>query len=331
MGYMGSKGNHLIDGEGSGATYNQLPASALALGTQLLSSNLVANPFFGIITNPTSSLSRATVAYSQLLKPFPQFTSVNAYRKPGANSLYHSFVFRMQKRFSQGLNLLLSYTGGKLIDDASQVVSFLGAAGNHQDYYNKDAERSISTQDVSRQLVISFNYDVPFGRKGKLLHSIPKALDFVIGGWQANGIFTYQTGIPLQIANGANNTNLGTSTQRPNNNGKSAKLSGPVSDRVNQYFDISVFSQAPQFVLGNTSRTSPDLRAPSRKNLDASIFKNFNVMEKANVQFRAEAFNATNHPTWNSPGTTVNASSGFGQITSASAQRVMQLALKLSF
>jgi hypothetical protein len=331
MGYMGSKGNHLIDGEGSGATYNQLPASALALGTQLLSSNLVANPFFGIITNPTSSLSRATVAYSQLLKPFPQFTSVNAYRKPGANSLYHSFVFRMQKRFSQGLNLLLSYTGGKLIDDASQVVSFLGAAGNHQDYYNKDAERSISTQDVSRQLVISFNYDVPFGHKGKLLRSIPKALDFVIGGWQTNGIFTYQTGIPLQIANGANNTNLGTSTQRPNNNGKSAKLSGPVSDRVNQYFDISVFSQAPQFVLGNTSRTSPDLRAPSRKNLDASIFKNFHVMERANVQFRAEAFNATNHPTWNSPGTTVNASSGFGQITSASAQRVMQLALKLSF
>ena len=71
---------------------------------------------------------------------------------------------------------------------------------------------------------------------------------------------------------------------RPNNNGTSAKLSGPVKDRINEYFDISTFSQA-----------------------------------------------ATNHPTWASPGTTVNASSGFGQITSASTQRVMQLALKLSF
>lgn len=330
-GYIGSKGNHLIDGEGSGATYNQLPASYLSLGSQLLGSNLVANPFFGVITNSTSSLRNATIPYSQLLKPFPQYTSVNAYRKPGANSLYHGFVLRLQKRFSNGLNLLMSYTGSKLIDDASQVVNFLGAAGNHQDYYNKAAERSISTQDVSRQLVISYNYDLPFGRKGHLFRSAPKVVDAIIGGWQTNGIFTYQTGIPLQIANGANNTSLGTSTQRPNNNGKSAKLSGPVSDRVNEYFDISVFSFAPQFTLGNTSRTSPDLRAPSRKNLDASIFKNFRIRERSQIQFRAEAFNATNHPTWNSPGTTVNASSGFGQITSASAQRVMQLALKLSF
>lgn len=330
-GYLGSKGNHLIDGEGSGATYNQLNASYLALGTQLLGSNLVPNPFAGIITNPTSSLRNATIAYSQLLKPFPQFTSVNAFRKPGANSLYHSLVLRVQKRFSNGLNLLLSYTGGKLIDDASQVVTFLGAAGNHQDFYNKRAERSISAQDVSRQLVISYNYELPFGRRKPLLRNVPKVVDAFIGGWQANGIFTYQTGIPLQIANGANNTSLGTSTQRPNNNGHSAKLSGPVSDRINEYFDISVFSFAPQFVLGNTSRTSPDLRAPSRKNLDASIFKNFRLRERTQIQFRAEAFNSTNHPTWSSPGTTVNASSGFGQITSAGAQRVMQLALKLSF
>jgi hypothetical protein len=330
-GYLGSKGNHLIDGEGSGATYNQLPASYLSLGSQLLGSNLVPNPFFGVITNTTSSLRNPTIAYAQLLKPFPQFTSVNAFRKPGANSIYHSFVMRVQKRFSQGLNLLLAYTGGKLIDDSSQVVTFLGAAGNHQDYYNKAAERSISTQDVSRQLVISYNYDLPFGRKGKLFTSAPKALDFVIGGWQTNGIFSYNTGIPLQILNGANGTNLGTSTQRPNNDGKSAKLSGPVSDRVNQYFDITAFSFAPQFALGNTSRTSPDLRAPSKKNIDMSLFKNFRIRERGVVQFRAEAFDATNHPTWNSPGTTVNASSGFGQITSASAQRVMQLALKLSF
>ena len=74
------------------------------------------------------------MAYSQLLKPFPQYTSVSPFRKPQANSLYHSFTLRVEKRFSHGLNLLLSYTGGKLIDDASQVVTFLGAAGTKQDY-----------------------------------------------------------------------------------------------------------------------------------------------------------------------------------------------------
>src|SRR5689334_22904780 len=223
-GYLGSKGQHLIDGESSMAM-NQLPASYFALGNQLLGTNQVSNPFYGIITNPTSSLSQPTIAYSQLLKPFPQYTSVSPFRKPQANSLYHSLTLRAEKRFSQGLNLLLSYTGGKLIDDASQVVTFLGAAGTKQDYSNRAAERSISAQDVSRQLVISFNYDLPVGKGRMFLTHLPAPVQAIIGGWQTNGIYTYRTGIPLQISNGVNQTNLGSPGQRPNDNGKSAKLS----------------------------------------------------------------------------------------------------------
>jgi hypothetical protein len=237
----------------------------------------------------------------------------------------------VEKRFSSGLNLLTSLTLGKLIDDASQVVTFLGAAGTKQDYYNRRAERSISAQDVSRQLNISFNYELPFGRSRLLLSSIPKALDYFIGGWQANGIYTYRTGLPLQISNGGNNTFLGSPGQRPNNNGQSAKLSGPVESRLNEYFNIADFSQAGNFTFGTTSRTSPDLRAPSTHNLDASLFKNFQIQEHATLQFRGEAFNVSNTPLWASPGTTVNAASGFGVITSATAQRVIQLALKLMF
>ena len=94
-------------------TYNQLPASYFSLGNQLLSTNQVPNPFYGIITNPNSTLSRPTIPYSQLLRPYPQYTSINAFRKPQANSLYHSFTLRAEKRFSDGLNLLLSFTGGQ--------------------------------------------------------------------------------------------------------------------------------------------------------------------------------------------------------------------------
>jgi hypothetical protein len=329
-GYLGSKGQHLIDGESSMAM-NQLPASYFSLGNQLLGTNQVANPFYGVIVNPTSSLSQPTVAYSQLLKPFPQYTSVSPFRKPQANSLYHSFTVRVEKRFSHGLNLLLSYTGGKLIDDASQVVTFLGAAGTKQDYYNRKAERSVSAQDVSRQLVISFNYDLPVGKGRLVLTHMPRVLEWIIGGWQGNGIYTYRTGIPLQISNGVNQTNLGSPGQRPNNNGKSAKLSGPVKDRQNQYFDTTVFSQAGIFTFGNTSRTSPDLRAPSLHNIDFSIFKNFPLREGVNLRYQTEFYNGTNTPLWASPGTTVNAVSGFGVITSASAQRVCQMALKLIF
>lgn len=330
VGYLGSKGNHLIDGE-SNVTFNQLPASYFALGNQLLGSNTVANPFLGLITNPTSSLSQPRVAYNQLLRPFPQYTSVNAFRKPQANSLYHSFTASVSKRYSHGLNLQVSYTNGKLIDDASQVVTFLGAAGQKQDFYNRAAERSISTQDVSQRFVMSANYELPFGRNRTFLNAAPRALDLVLGGWQVNGIVTFQTSVPLQIANGGNFTNLGSPGQRPNNNGQSAKKSGPIEDRLNSYFDQSVFSQAGNFTFGNTSRTSPDLRGPGTRAFDASLFKRFTIRDQLSTEFRLEAFNAFNHPIWNGPGTTVNAPGSFGVITAKGGNRNLQMVLRVQF
>lgn len=327
FGYLGNKGNHLIDGE-SGTAYDQLPASYGALGSQL--TQTVANPFYGVITNPTSPLYQPTVLYSQLLRPYPQYNGLSSFRKPGANSIYHAFTLRTEKRYSNGLNFLLSYTAGKLMDDASQTVTFLGAAGSKQDAYNRSAERSISAQDVSQRLVISSNYDLPFGRHRKFLSAMPSALEYLLGGWQVNGIATFQTSVPLQITQG-NNTNLYSVGQRPNNNGTSAKKDGPIDQRLTSYFDQSVFSQAPSFVFGNTSRTSPDLRGPGTRAFDGSLFKNFRFHERFAAQFRAEAFNLFNHPTWNNPGANVTSPGSFGVITSASGNRNVQLALKLNF
>lgn len=331
LGYLANKGNHLIDGE-SNMSYNQLPASYFALGNQLLGANTVANPFFGVITNPTSSLSQPRVAYSQLLRPFPQYTGVNAFRKPQANSIYHAFTLGVTKRYSNGLNLQLSYTNGKLIDDASQTVTFLGAAGQKQDFYNRRGERSLSAQDISQRLVISANYELPFGRKRPFLNALPGVAEAILGGWQVNGIATFQTNVPLQISNGGNFTNLGSPGQRPNNNGTSAKKTGPTDDRLRSYFDQTVFSQAGNFTFGNTSRTSPDLRAPGTRAFDASLFKRFYFKERSNLEFRAEAFNFFNHPIWNGPGTTVNDPGTFGIInTKGGATRQVQLALRLQF
>ncbi|MFN7919024.1 MAG: TonB-dependent receptor [Bryobacteraceae bacterium] len=330
-GYLANKGNHLIDGE-SNMTYNQLPASYFSLGNQLLGSNTVPNPFAAVITNPTSSLSQPRVAYSQLLRPYPQYTSVNGFRKPQGNSIYHAFTLGVTKRYSHGLNLQVSYTAGKLIDDVSQTVTFLGAAGTKQDFYNRKGERSISAQDVSQRFVMSANYELPFGKGRMLLNHMPKAAEYVLGGWQVNGIVTFQTGLPLQIGNNGNFTNLGSPGQRPNNNGTSAKKTGPVEDRLNNYFDQSVFSQAGNFTFGNTSRTSPDLRGLGNRDFDASLFKRFFFKETANVEFRAEAFNAFNHPVWNGPGTTVNTPGSFGVVNSKGGQRRQyQLALRVQF
>jgi len=332
LGYLANKGNHLIDGESS-MTYNQLPASFFSLGNQLLGQNQVRNPFFGVEgINPVSALARPTVAFSQLLRPYPQYTSVNAFRKPQGNSIYHAFTLGVTKRYSHGLNLQASLTAGKLIDDVSQTVTFLGNAGTKQDFYCRACERSISAQDIARRLVISANYELPFGKGRRFMTSAAKPVDFILGGWQVNGILTLQGGLPMQISNGNNNSQLGSPGQRPNNNGSSGKRTGPIEDRLRSYFDQSVFSQAGNFTFGNTSRTSPNLRTPGTNNTDMSLFKRFKFRELLQTEFRAEAFNFANHPIWNSPGTTVTDPGNFGIILQKGGQRrVMQMALKVQF
>ena len=93
----------------------------------------------------------------------------------------------------------------------------------------------------------------------------------------------------------------------------------------------SVFSQTPNYTFGNVGRFLPNVRLPGQHNLDFSLFKSFHPVERLNIQFRAEAFNFTNSPRWNGPGTTVNNPSTFGIVTSANGSRMMQLALRLNY
>jgi hypothetical protein len=329
-GYMANKGNHLIDGE-SNMPLSQLPDSYLAQGAAL--NNLVTNPFYHVAgINTTSTLyTQPTVQAKQLLSAFPQYQGVTAFRIPQANSNFQSFTFEANKRLTHGLQMLVSFTGSKLLDDASQTVSFLGAAGAKQDYYNRAADKSVSSQDVPKRLVVSFNYDIPIGHHRTFLHDTPKPLDFIIGGWQINGIYTAQRAIPLAISNGNNNTGIGNPGQRPNNNGTSALKTGPIDQRLNAYFDTSVFSVAPNFTYGTSGRFSPDLRGPSLFNLDFSMFKHFKFRERLDAQLRLEAFNFFNHPTWGLPGTAVNSPGTFGVITTANGNRTMQVAMKVDF
>ena len=116
-----------------------------------------------------------------------------------------------------------------------------------------------------------------------------------------------------------------------NNNGKSAKLSGDIHDRLNRYFDTSAFSQPPAFTFGNTTVTSPDLRSPAIRNWDVSVFKDFVIREGWRLQFRTEAFNALNAVRFGSPDTNV-ASASFGVVsTQANSPRQIQFGLKLLF
>ena len=329
VGYLGSKGHHLIDGE-SNLPLNQLRATAFALGNSL--NDQVPNPFYQVagINTTSTHFTSPTLQRKQFMTLYPQYQGVSYFRVPNGNSNYHSFTLEVNKRFSKGLQLLASFTGGKLIDDVSQPVTFQGAAGSKQDYYNRAGDKSISAQDVSKRFVLSGNYELPFGHNHMFLTKVAKPVDFVLGGWQVNGIYTTQTGLPIAIV-GNNNNMIGAPGQRPNNNGTSAKKTGAIDQRLLSYFDQTVFSQAPNFSFGSVARFSPDLRNPSTFNLDFSVFKNFVLKEKLTTQFRMESFNFFNHPTWAAPGNNITNPGTFGIITAANGNRSIQLALRINF
>ncbi len=334
VGYTGQRGTHLPNGEG-GTAYDQLPASDFSYGSQLNAN--VANPFYGIITDPTSSLSQKQVPLGQILRPYPQYTGVTAYRTPESDSIYNALIVQATRSFSDGLSLSVAYTKSKSIDDSSSAVNFIGpnAQGTgSMDSYNHRLDRSVSAFDVPQNFVLSYAYELPFGKGKKFAHSLPTALNFFIAGWQANGILAFASGTPIVITGASNNTGLFTNTQRANNNGHSADISGGnTNQRINEWFNTSVFSQPASFTFGNTARTLPDTRNPGIDNVDLSFFKNtyFGPESRFNIQYRLEMFNALNAVQFAGPDTGI-LDGNFGQINStAHPARQIQMALKFYF
>jgi hypothetical protein len=179
--------------------------------------------------------------------------------------------------------------------------------------------------------VISGTYQLPLGRGKALGRNWNRGVDALIGGWQVNGIYTYQTGFPLTVTAQNTCTNCGINTLRPNNDGRSALLSGPVSQRLNRYFNTSVFAQPAPFTLGNTPRTLPDVRGPSSENFDFSLFKMFKPIERVTIEFRAVAFNLLNQVVFGMPNTSLN-SNQFGVISSqANRPQTIQFGLRVLF
>jgi len=314
--YAGNKGTRTAFGS---INLNALTADQMALGAQ--NNELVDNPFFGVITDPTSALSRPQITRGQLLRPFPQYTNVFAIFPSIGSSIYHSFQMRVEKRFSKGFTVLGAFTAAKNINDTAQDAA--GPGTGVQDPTNLRAERSLDAQDVSRRLVISGVWELPIGRGKRFGAGMPKALDLVIGGWQFNGIATFQTGLPLVM------TSLG--APRPDQIKKAEQVDGPAQNRLNRWFDTSAYAVPAAFRYGNSSRTAPDLRMHGINNFDLSLFKNFQIVERVRAQLRFESFNAFNRVQFAAPGTQAG-TVGFGVVTAQqNTPRQLQLALKLLF
>jgi len=319
--YLGSKGTHLPDRIG----VNQLRAEEL--GPEVIEA--VPNPFFGVITQ--GALAGPTIPRRQLMVPYPQYTSASLQFPTAASSIYHAFQFKANKRFSSGLTFLVSYTAGKLIDDASGLMSWLEPATGHQDIYNRRADRAVSDQDVAQRFVTSFSFALPFGRNKSYGSNWSPVLDYILGGWQTNGILTLQSGIPLSLTT-TNTSFANNAVLRPNTTGQSArKEGGTIDERLNEWFKTNTFSQPALFTFGNVGRNLPDVRGPGLTNVDFSIFKNISFGEGRYVQIRGEFFNLTNTPEFDNPVTGFQSTS-FGRILSQrNRPRQIQIGLRIVF
>jgi hypothetical protein len=295
---------------------NQLDPQYMTLGSQL--NQLVANPFY-LHPNAGGILAGPQVRRAQLLRPFPQFGEIVGARDTGGRSWYNGLVMSAKKRLTRGLQFEGSYAWSKTLDFGEDTV---------QNEYDKLASRAIAQTDIAHRFVVSYIYELPFGRGRPWANTSSGLANWLIGGWQVNGITTYQSGLPLAIT-ASNTAGLFNPRTSANNNGRSGKLSGRAQDRLVRWFDTTVFSQPAPFTFGSAGARIHDLRAHGTRNFDISLFKEFEAAEKLRVQFRVEMLNAFNTVQFSAPNTSV-VSSSFGRVSAqANAPRQVQFGLKL--
>ncbi|SDE93704.1 TonB-dependent receptor [Terriglobus roseus] len=339
--YLGNAGRHFP----YSYTINQntLDPKYFSLGTSYLNTS-VSNPYAGMVPG---SLGASTITRANLLKPFPYYSGV--YQSYARTQSYNgNFLYvTATRRATNGLQIIGSYTYGKLMDVPifDLLLNSPGAGTNSvngpQNWRDPSGDYSVDVQDVTHRVTVSGLYDLPFG-KGKKFLSSGGPLNYLVGGWQFNTIFTFEGGRPLVIS-GANNQGIAT---RPNLlPGAKVKMDHPTTSK---WFNTAAFVNPADYTFGNTPRAYSHARGPSQTNFDMSIFKTTPITHGARLEFRIEAYNVLNHTQLGQPNTTfvagpaadpsnptaeggTNTSATFGTITSALSARIVQLGAKILF
>ncbi len=252
-------------------------------------------------------------------RPYKRLGFVSANSSKGISS-YHGMDVHLERRYSNGLAVIGNYTFSKQMG--------IRGVDNYTVMMIDNIQHSYGPEGNQHRSVISFVYDMPFGKGKKFANSMPTALNLIIGGWQTNGIVTFRSGSFLSADSSVNNGAGGRQQNRADATGLPANL--PTSERTRQrWFNTAAFAD-PAYTRFGTSGVGP-LLGPGGSNWDLSIFKNTRLKEGINLQFRCEMFNALNHVNLNNPAVNVSNRSTFGTITGAGAARIIQLGLKLVF
>lgn len=337
--YVGSRGRHLLpspQGGGSASpagggrtNIDQLAPQYFSLGAAALNAP-TPNPYYQ--AGGPGLIGQATVPYSQLLLPFPQFASVNLITTDSSSS-YNSVAARVEKRFSSGLTFLTTYTWSRNYDGSYETSSPAGGSNpGPQNIYDLKSEYGRSFIDVPSRFTLAGTYRLPFGAGQRFLDR-SGWLNQTIGGWDLNAVTYYESGFPLDITQNNLNSSTGAAVQRPNiNAGVSPGTHGSLFTRVNGYINPNAYAAVNEYQFGNVPKAS-SFRGPGpgSGNWDATLIKSVAVKDRVNVTFRADAKNVFNHPWFALPNTTLG-SSTFGQITSTyNSARSLQLGGRISF
>ena len=331
-GYIGSRSTNLSPAPLGGGAINvdQLNPSNFSLGADGLSAS-VNNPYFG--NGGTGVIGSSTVSRSQLLRPFPQFSSVNLFVS-SSHATYDALLVKAERRASHGLNLVGSFTWSRNLDSSFATTNSIQSSGvaAPQNVYDLNAEYAHAVNDVPFRFTAGVIYDLPVGR-GERFSTGSRWADEILGHWQLNVIPTFQTGFPIAIrqSTNPNSSIVGNTVQRPNlNRGVGLGTPGKLEDRLNGYINPAAFTTSTVLTFGDAPRTL-SLRGPGEANWDMSLYKNILIRERINAQFRAETYNTFNTPWFAGPNASFGSAS-FGQITAqANFPRYLQLGLRVSF
>jgi hypothetical protein len=253
----------------------------------------------------------------QQRRPYPRFGNMSIHSQ-ARSSEYHALQTKVQKRTSGGLWYLVSHTWSRSL--TTQPAPGIGG--------NFTYDTGPADFDIPHLLTMSFGAELPFGTGRRFLGGAGTLANAVVGGWQAQSIVNFRSGLPITPTISTDVANIGTGggrdSQRPNRIGD-GKLDNPTID---VWFDKTAFAVPAQFTYGNSGRGI--LRGDHQWNVDFSIFKRFSVRSDA-LEFRVEAFNLLNAVYFDRPNSAIDTAAG-GRVTSTSlAARQLQFGLKYIF
>ena len=329
LGYTGVQGRKLLLGS-QVMNLNQLPAQDLSMGAAL--NTQVANPFYGVITDPTSVLSGKTVPQWRLLVPYPQYNAVMlSPDTPGSSSSFNAMTVKYQQRFKAGLSLLSTYQFSKAIDNVSETQVW-EIKNYTRDVNNLSAERSISGHDVPNDFRTTALWELPVGRGKAYGNNMSKAMDAVVGGWRVSAVVRLADGLPLMFSSTNSNGAYGYVVQRPNITSLSALGNVPGGQSPDHWFNTSAVSIPAAFTIGTAPRYTSNIRTGALDCPDVLLSKQWEYRERYRLQFRAEAYNVSNTPQYGRANTSAQ-SSALGTITGTTnvGPRNVQLGMRVDF